>query len=488
MNKLGFFFALAILLGWWAAPDGLESTVCACFAVIVGRKASADGSVLIGHNEQNPGRRVLHFSRLPRQRFDDGAVVRLQHGGQLPQVKQTLGFLWSECPGLERGDNYLNDRGVAVMSNQCRTREDDYKTLVRRGEIRDGGIGYMLRRLVAERARTAREGVELLGRLVERFGYVYSGRTYIIADCREAWLAAVVRGRRWVAQRVPDDAVVVLPNIHIITEVDLDEVDLDDGENFLGSADLIDYAVGRGWYNPKGPRPFSFRKVYRKKRRDLPDPRRWWGHRLVTGRRIAWPPKPPFPFAIKPAEKMTIASVATILRNRGGRKIISDRTTMEGAVLQLREHMPTPIGTVYWQIVAEPSTSVLTPWYLGVTHTPKCYYGDADTPTRLSLDHHFNPPEGTLDVNLDLAWWKFKTLENLIHKDYDRRIKIVRPVWAEIEDRVLRDQQAVEKKAIRFWKTDPPAARAYLTHYCDRLALAACQEADRLAELLCRTG
>ena len=64
----------------------------------------------------------------------------------------------------------------------------------------------------------------------------------------------------------------------------------------------------------------------------------------------------------------------------------------------------------------------------------------------------------------------------------------MRPVWSAIEDRVLRDQQAVEKKSLRLWKVDPPAARAYLTRYCDRLALAACQEADRLAELLRRTG
>ena len=64
----------------------------------------------------------------------------------------------------------------------------------------------------------------IVAELVERFGYVHSGRTYVIADPREAWLFAVVRGRRWVARRVPDDRVVVLPNVHIIEEIDLEKV------------------------------------------------------------------------------------------------------------------------------------------------------------------------------------------------------------------------------------------------------------------------
>ncbi len=210
----------------------------ACYAIIVGRKASADGSVLVAHNEQNGGQRILNFRRVPRLKHPEGSAVRLHHGGSLPQVPETWSFLWSENPGLAFSDGYLNEWGVAIASDGCRTREDDYDTLVQRGEIRDGGIGYMLRRLIAERAKTAREGVELAGRLVERFGYVDSGRSYVVADPREEWLFSVVRGRRWVAQRVPDDAVVVLPNIHIIGRVNLD-----DRANFLGSADLIDYAV-----------------------------------------------------------------------------------------------------------------------------------------------------------------------------------------------------------------------------------------------------
>lgn len=458
-----------------AAPQAIG-----CYAVIVGRAASADGSVLVGHNEQNGGLRILNFRRTPAQQFPDGDMVRLRRGGQLPQVPKTAALLWSENPGLEFSDAYLNEFGVAVVSDACPTREDASQTLVARGEIRDGGIGYMLRRLVAQRARTAREGVLLAGTFVQHFGYVHSGRTYVIADPQEAWLVAVVCGRRWVAQRVPDDKVVVLPNVHVIGEVDLNDTD-----NFLASPDLIDYAAARGWFDPNGRQPFNFRKVYRRDRRDAPDLRRWRGRQLARGRPEAWPPKEPPPLGITPRKKMTVAAVAAILRDTAGPgRTISSADTQEGAVFQLRAEMPKEIGCIYWRTSGEPSTSVLLPWYLGITETPASYYRPADVIEQLSLQHHFSPPAGTFDHDPKLAWWTFKGLQDLVREDYQRRIRVVRPAWADFEQRVFADQAAVEKKALGLWQTDPEAARAHLTRHCADLAAEARREADRLSGVL----
>ncbi len=502
MDKIKLICAVAVLAAVLAvcssAPDA-----SGCYAVIVGREASADGSVLVGHNEQNNGQRILCFRRVPRQRFDQGEVVRLRRGGRLPQVSQTWACLWSENPGLEFGDAYLNEWGVAILSDACPTREDGYETLVARGEIRQGGIGHMLRRLVAERARTAPEGVRLAGRLVERFGYVHSGRTYVIADPREAWLLAVVCGRRWVARRVPDDKVVLLPNVHIIGEVDLRDTD-----NFLASPDLVDYAVRCGWFDPDRGQPFNFRKVYRRDRRDLPDMRRWRGRNLVSGKQVPWPPQQPPAIGVKPREKMTVAAVAAILRNTSGPgRPLTDPRTQECAVFQLRgggrrwgvsadaiphhraarmpypatARMPREIGCVYWRTTAEPSSSVLIPWYLGITETPASYYRPVDLKTQLTLDHHFHPPRGTFDYDPRLAWWTFKRLQDLVRKDYAGRIKEVRPVWAAFEQRVFGDQPAVEKKTLELWETGQTAARTYLTRYCADLAAEAGQEAEELS-------
>lgn len=465
--------ATILLLSWVACP------AWACYAIIVGREASADGSVLVAHAEQNGGRRILNFRKIPQQEFSPDSTVTLRRNGSLPQVEQTAAFLWSENPGMEFSDAYLNEWGVAVVSDGCPTREDDYETLVRRSDIRDGGIGYMLRRLVAQRAHTAREGVELAGALVERFGYVDSGRTYVVADPREAWLFAVVRGRRWVAQRVPDDAVVVLPNIHIIGEVDLEDTD-----NFLSSPDLITYAVQRGWFDARRGEPFNFRKTYRRNRDDPPDPRRWRGRQLVTGSQVPWPPKEPPPLGSKPKEKVTVAALVDALRFTGTPGTLSTPGTQEAAVFQLRSEMPPAIGCIYWRTTAEPSVSVLTPWYLGISETPEYYYRPVDVTTQLTLDYHFEPPLGTFDANSESAWWKFKTLQDIVRKDYQARSQIVRSAWAARERVVFADQQKVEDEAIKLWATDQQAARDLLTNYSARLAAEACQQADRLADEL----
>ena len=84
---------------------------------------------------------------------------------------------------MDFADSYLNEWGVTIASNACRSREDSTG-------LTKGGISYWLRRLMAERARTAREAVQIGGELVEKYGYDSSGRTYCIADAQEAWLMA----------------------------------------------------------------------------------------------------------------------------------------------------------------------------------------------------------------------------------------------------------------------------------------------------------
>lgn len=471
-RRLGGILGMAAIL----LLVGGTPRIRACYTVVVGKNASADGAVLVGHNEQNTGRRILNFRRIPRQHFDDGATLQLRRGGELPEVRETHAFLWSENPELEYSDSYLNENGVAIVSNGCPTREDDYDTLVRRGEIRDGGIGYRLRRLVAERAETARQGVEIAGELIERFGYVDSGRTYTIADPNEAWLLAVVRGRHWVARRVPDDCVVLLPNVHIIADVDLK-----DSRNVLASPDLIDYAVKRGWFDPAGGEPFDFGRVYRATPGDPADRRQFRGLQIVTGMPMKWSPRIPLPFAVSASRKLGVADVIGILRDAKGPEPICKPSTQEGAVFQLRSRMPREVGCVYWRTTAEPCAGVLTPWYLGITETPRCYYRPVEVETQLALRHHFSPPNGTFKRNPDLAWWKFMTLQNVVREKYEERQKIVRSTWNEFEKRLFAEQKNVEERALKTWEKDREAARAYLTTYCSDTSLRACREADDLA-------
>lgn len=450
-----------VLLAALLMPLHAATTALGCYAVVVGRAASADGSVLVGHNEENGGRRVLWFHKIPAQKHASGTRLALAAGGQVEQAPETAAMLWSQNPGIAYSDGYLNEHGVAIVSDGCPSREDDYDTLKARGDIRDGGIGYMLRRLVAQRAKTAIEGVELIGRLVERFGYAASGRTYVVADPNEAWLVAVVQGRRWVAQRVPDDRVVIQPNVYVIGEVDLA-----DTKNFRGSPDLVSYAVSRGWFDPQAGRPFNFRAAYQRPDRLAPDPRQFRGQELVTGRPGVWPPAEPLPFCVAPSAKLTVADVVAILRNKTGLVPLFGKSTQESAVFQLRQDMPRAIGCIYWRTSCRPDISPLVPWYVGVTSTPAAYSPPADADTRLSLARQFDPPAGTFDPDPSLAWWRFKALAAQVDQDDAGRISRVKAACAALEQSAYAQQPQVEKEALRLWQTDPEKAREYLTRYC----------------------
>ena len=190
-----------------------------CFSIIAGRNATVDGSVLMAHNEDDSGEQMLNIY-----------VV--------PATDKNLRYIWCEFPGMEVSDVFMNQFGVSVASNGCPSRED-------KADLKGKGVLYEIRTSVAKYARTAREAVAIIGSMVETFGYSGSGRSYIVADPSEGWVISVVKGRHWVAQRVPDDKVMTIPNYYVIGAVDLD-----DEENFAGSDDLVEYAISRGWYDP----------------------------------------------------------------------------------------------------------------------------------------------------------------------------------------------------------------------------------------------
>ena len=210
----------------------------------------------------------------------------------------------------------------------------------------------------------------------------------------------------------------------------------------------------------------------------------WRGQQLVTGNESTFPPQSPLPFAVTPKEKMTVASVAAIIRNRNETLALFKSGTQESAVFQLRSGLPTAIGCVYWKTTARPDTSVFTPWYLGITKTPENYYPAVEVATQLCLSHHFDPPVGTFDVDPDSAWWKFKILQDTVDVDFSARYEAVRRTWKKFETSAFEQQASVEEEAAALWKTDPEAARRFLTGYCHRLAAEACWEADGLTASL----
>ncbi len=293
MRRLTLFLLLLFTVS--QAFSQLENVQC--YTVVAGKDVTQTGKVIAAHNEDDFGNLIVNLYKTPAG-FFTGAYRNYVPDDKLFK-HEPLKTLWFEVTKQKFGDALVNDHGVAVWSDACSSREDTAQGL----------LTYELRRLVAEYARNAREGVKILGKLVETYGYNSSGRTYCIADANEGWLVAVVQGKHWVAQRVPDSMVAIIPNYYTI-----EQINLDDTVNFLGSKDIVDYAIKRGWYDPQKDGEFNFRKAYAKPATLTADwniPRQWGGMNLISADTFGM--DQPLPFAFKPAKKVSVNDMMKIL-------------------------------------------------------------------------------------------------------------------------------------------------------------------------------
>jgi dipeptidase len=479
-------------------------TLLACYAVVAGKNATADGSVLVGHAEQNgPGKIFLQFRVVPRMKHKPGEVVVLKDGGRYAEPAESYKYLWSENFGLAGSDAVMNEWGVICVSNGAHTKEESLDALRASGDVVRNGSTYMLRIELAKRAKTAREGIDTLARLIRQFGHGGSGSSFVIADPKEAWIFTAVMGKRWVAQRVPDDEVVLLPNVNIIQEINLA-----DPSRFLASPDLISYAEKKGWYDPKLGKRFNFRDAYDKskvnefERRYHCDPRQWRGQCLITGREIPLPASGPLPFSVKPNRKLTVKDLREILSDHlegsrfdktGGYSrgsphdlmnssdgMICNSDNQEIAVFQLRSWLPPEIGCIYWRTTAAGCASVLTPWYAGITGTPISYHKGYDLKQNLTEAFHMEPPAGTYDYDAKQAYWVFTDLQNAVDRDYKKNIETMRTVWRKFESDEFAEQEEVDRIAVQMYAPDKKFTAYFLEDYCGLRAWLAVDSAQRL--------
>ncbi len=470
----------------------------ACYTIVAGKKASIDGSVLFAHNEDDGGIQLMNFWHVPRQNFQAGARLKLIRGGSISQPSQTWAFSWIEDVHQEFSDYYLNEWGVSLASNACGSKIKD-------PELTDGGIGYMLRRIVAQRAKTAREGVKIAGQLLDKFGYAVhagGGRTLVIADKNEAWLLDILPGKYWVAERVPDDAVVLQPNIYVIRKVDFN-----DTVNFITSKkDIRKYAIKKGWYHPGKDKVFDFSYIFSDFRsRNFSkrgyDTRQWRGQQLLSGKAttVKEAKASGLPFAVKPAHKLSPPDLMQVLRdhykgtpydmtlnkninpNKGSERTICTSTTQVSLVAQLRSSFPKEIGTVLWLSFGRPDVNTYIPFYPVATQIPGCYhYVPGNGNWKTSLAHHFDPLPGTFTYRPDRAFWIFNDVENISGLAYYKTIGMIQKTWKSQEKEDFAWQRAIEKSALKLYKSNPKQAILFLQEYSNARAMNALHTAKQL--------
>jgi dipeptidase len=476
---------LLTLISWSSLSMVLAQEDLNCFSIIVGKNASVDGSVLVAHNEDDYGTQIVNHYLVPRQQHAPGETIVCPDGLVLPQVAETYSFIWLEMPGMEFSDSFINEWGVVVASDACSSREDA-------PELINGGIKYWLRRIVAERARTAREGVRIAGKLISEYGYGSSGRTYIIADANEGWMLAAVKGKHWVAQRVPDDMVAVIPNYYTIGKINLA-----DTLNYYGSPDIIKYALRRGWFEPARDVRFHFAKTYShpenlKNKGNIH--RMWRGVNLLADNTYALSAE--FPFAFKPKQKISLSKLQQVLRDHyigteldktnhyrlgnphqlNGATICAS-STQYGFVAQLRHWLPVELGAVLWLAPHRPDCQAFIPWYLGCTQMPAGFaIGNFQTAT----ENHFRPPKSFHARTDSLAFWIFTRLAEKVDENYGQRIVRVQKKWTSLERELLAEQQGFEEKVARALSENPDRGRELLTQYTQKHAATAWKIAKEL--------
>ncbi len=447
-----------------------------CFTIIVGKKASADRSVFMAHNEDDAGKNVfVNIHKIAGGKTKGIQYQRLKNGALVPQAPATIGCLWLQVPGFEFADSYLNERGVVVVSNACQSREN-------KGVLTNGGIGFMLRRIIGQRAKTAREAVKMAGDLIERYGYYANGRTLCIADAAEGWVFHAVKGKHWVAQRVPDNHVAVIANCYTIRRYNPQ-----DKENFMGSANLIDYAVKRKWYDPQKDGPFDFARAYGEPS-SLISPvntlRSWRAANLLSKRNFRITSIVPFSFRTRREVRLT--DLFKVLRDhyedteydltdnykKGSPNITKNRTictesTRYAMVAQLRIHPHLEIAHLAWIALGRPDANAFSPWYLSVDTPPVGY---TQRNSNRALKDHFDkkvPPRRQAPLNF--AYSSCALLADLVDQQYRKRRKIVAKEWDNLEDYAIKYTKKKEKELRYLLQRNSYIAKQIITNYVHSL-------------------
>lgn len=392
-----------------------------CTTILVGKRASYDGSPLVARNEDSPNGEftpkkviVVHPDQQPRRYTS--VIGRLTIAlpddplryTAVPNAIQTDG-IWGEAG--------INAANVAMSATETLTTNErvlgaDPLVEFSPAQGRPGEHGYSPERpggigeedfltIVLPYIRTAREGVHRLGRLLERYG-TSEMNGVAFSDADEIWWLETVGGHHWIAKRVPDDAYVTMPNQLGIDAFDIDDA-LGDGRDHLASADLRAFIADNfldlsldGRLNPRdafGSHSDSDH-VYN-------TPRAWDMQRTINPSSGEWdgpaPRYTPFsddlPWSRTPERKLTIEDVKSVLSahyqgteydpysplgteaSRSLLRPIGINRHSQLSILQIRPYRPDAIRAVQWVAFASNPFNTLVPLYANVDSIPEYLSG-----------------------------------------------------------------------------------------------------------------
>ena len=396
-----------------------------CTTILVGKKASYDGSTIIARNEDSPNgmfepkrMRVVEPHDQPRMY----TCVASHLTFELPDNPMRYTSVPDVVPGhgiwAEAGFNTKNVAMTATetITTNCRVLGADPLVEYVAGSGKPGEEGYApavpgglgeedLVTVVLPYISSAREGVKRLGALLEQFG-TYESNGIGFSDVDEVWWLETVGGHHWIARRVPDDAYVTMPN-----QLGIDRFDLNDAEgsqvDYMCSSDLrqwmqdnhLDLTLDRfDGLTGKVSDVFNPREAFGSHSDSdhvYNTPRAWYMQRCLNpsddwdGPDARYTPESDdIPWARVPERKVTIDDVKYVLSayyqgtpfnpygfkgtpaSRGAYRPIGINRNGQLAVLQLRPYCDPAYRAVQWMAFGSNAFNALVPFYGNVDEIP----------------------------------------------------------------------------------------------------------------------
>ena len=382
----------------------------ACTTILVGKKASYDGSTMIARNDDSPSGRftpkkyvVVHPDEQPRKYISVLSHVEIDLPDNPMRYTAVPNALEGEGIWAASGVNEANVAMTATETITSNPRVLGADPLVVYQPAKDGreevkgGIGEEdIVCLVLPYIRSAREGVKRLGSLLEQYG-TYEMNGIAFQDGDEIWWLETIGGHHWIARKVPDDVYVMMPN-----QLGIDQFNLEDAfseqKEYMCSADLKDFIekyhlnlAMDGVLNPRdafGSHDDSDH-VYN-------TPRAWYMGRCLNPRTWRWdgpaadftPYSDNIPWCMVPEKKVTVEDVKYVLsahfqgtpydpyagygesNMRGAYRSIGINRNDFMSLIQINDNRPEDIKAIQWLSFASNAFNVMVPFYADIETTP----------------------------------------------------------------------------------------------------------------------
>ena len=442
---------------WYNAPKGIgvgkvknelvlavaamyASGAFACTGMYAGRKASADGTVLIGRTVDTGSWTSCHMIRVtPRVENAPGRVFAGKRTGVTWNLPPTTWKFVStpRVSSLHRGamdSACINEKGLAVSGTV--TAHTNPKVLSVDPFVKEGFGENSLPGLLIQCCATAREAVDLLGRAIAEKGHD-NAETYMIADKDEAWYVEVYSGHEWAAVRMPEDKVAVFGNQFMLRSFDVSSPDS------LRSPGIASVPEKAGTLVRDAAGNVDLFRSYATPLGDYGNYRTWFGHAaFAPGTAGKYAVDRPMPMFFTPEKKVSIEDMFELMRSRyegtdrcpestGDQNVRVIGTTKQATchVLSLAPRLPENTRVTMWACLANAEHSVFLPVNAAVE--------------RSAWGYDFDQKALSFRVDTVLPGTAFRRLSALAEQRRHWYGSGVREYWREEERRFLREYPSV---------------------------------------------